>query len=64
MWSAAVGWLGFVNGLLAGFNLPPAYPLDGGRVLRAIVWRRTGDRRRATAVAAATGTAFGYGSWA
>jgi Zn-dependent protease len=58
---AAVVWLGFVNGLLAGFNLLPAYPLDGGRVLRAVVWRRTGDRRRATAVAATTGTAFGYG---
>jgi Zn-dependent protease len=58
---AAIGWLGFVNGLLALFNLLPAYPLDGGRVLRAVVWRRTGDRRRATAVAAATGTAFGYG---
>jgi Zn-dependent protease len=58
---AAIGWLGFMNGLLALFNLLPAYPLDGGRVLRAIVWRRTGDRLRATVVAAATGAAFGYG---
>jgi Zn-dependent protease/CBS domain-containing protein len=57
---AAVGWLGLVNGLLAVFNLLPAYPLDGGRVLKAAVWRRTGDRRRATAVAAATGVRFGY----
>jgi Zn-dependent protease len=57
---AAVGWLGTVNGLLALFNLLPAYPLDGGRVLRAAVWRRTGDRRRATAVAARIGTGFGY----
>jgi Zn-dependent protease len=58
---AAVVWLGFVNGLLAAFNLLPAYPLDGGRVVRAIVWRRTGDRRRATTVAATTGVAWGYG---
>lgn len=57
---AATAWLGFMNGLLALFNLLPAYPLDGGRVLRAIVWRRTGDRRRATVIAATTGVAFGY----
>jgi Zn-dependent protease/predicted transcriptional regulator len=58
---AAVGWLGLMNGLLAVFNLLPAYPLDGGRVLRAVIWRRTGDLRRATAVAAAAGVRFGYG---
>lgn len=58
---AAAGWLGLMNGLLAVFNLLPAYPLDGGRVLRAVIWRRTGDRRRATAVAATTGVRFGYG---
>jgi CBS domain-containing protein len=58
---AAVSWLGLMNGLLAVFNLLPAYPLDGGRVLRATIWHRTGDPRRATAAAATAGVRFGYG---
>jgi Zn-dependent protease/predicted transcriptional regulator len=57
---AAATWLGVMNGVLAVFNLLPAYPLDGGRVLRAFVWRRTGDLRRATAVATTTGVGCGY----
>ncbi len=59
--AAVFGWLGWLNGLLALFNLVPAFPLDGGRVLRAVVWRFTGDKRRSTKIAATTGSAFGYG---
>jgi Zn-dependent protease len=58
--SAAVfGWLGWLNGALAVFNMVPAFPLDGGRVLRAVVWHRTNDKRRGTQVAASIGRAFG-----
>lgn len=48
-------WLAYVNLLVAAFNLIPGFPLDGGRVLRALVWRVTGDFARATRAAARTG---------
>jgi len=49
-----------INALILGFNLMPAFPLDGGRVMRALLWRRWGDMRRATLVAARMGRGFGY----
>ena len=55
-----LAWLGYVNLLLLVFNLLPALPLDGGRVLRALVWQARGDFAGATAVAAAVGRGFGY----
>ncbi|WP_406673156.1 site-2 protease family protein [Nonomuraea sp. N2-4H] len=58
---AGVFWyLAAVNVLLAIFNLIPAAPLDGGRVLRAALWARWGDRTRAAVAAARAGRVFGY----
>ena len=56
----AVAWLSAINILLAVFNALPAAPLDGGRLLRAYLWHRTGDRLRATRGASAAGRALGW----
>ncbi len=53
-------YLALTNGLLAVFNMIPGYPLDGGRVFRAIVWNFTGDLRRATIIAANVGRFFSF----
>jgi CBS domain-containing protein len=50
----------FINGLLLVFNLLPGLPLDGGRILRALVWWRTGDRNGATRIAAGVGRGLAY----
>jgi Zn-dependent protease len=57
---ALIAWLVAINALILGFNLLPAYPMDGGRVARAIAWRRSGDRTKATRFAANLGRVFGY----
>jgi len=57
---ALAEYLALINLILGGFNLIPGFPLDGGRVFRAIVWRITGKYQRATALAATTGRFFGF----
>jgi Zn-dependent protease len=57
---ALIGWLASINFLVLVFNLLPAFPMDGGRVVRAIAWWRTGNRTSATRFAAGLGRAFGY----
>jgi Zn-dependent protease len=58
--TAVLGYLASVNILLLAFNLIPAFPLDGGRIARAIAWKITGDRNRATRFAARLGRLGGY----
>ncbi|MDP6107166.1 MAG: site-2 protease family protein [Candidatus Brocadiia bacterium] len=57
--SALVGYLAIVNWLLAVFNSVPAFPLDGGRVMRSVLWWHSGDLRWATRWAARLGSAAG-----
>ena len=59
--TALVQYLMVVNLAIGVFNLVPAFPLDGGRVLRALVWRATDSQERATRVASFTGSVLGFG---
>jgi Zn-dependent protease len=66
---ALIGWLGFINAMLFVFNIVPAFPLDGGRIARAVIWWRTGDRNRATQLTGRSGQGFAillglFGLWA
>jgi Zn-dependent protease len=57
---AMMSYLASINVVLLVFNLIPAFPLDGGRIARAIAWKFTGDRTRATTFAATLGQGFAY----
>ncbi|MHB1569228.1 MAG: site-2 protease family protein [Solirubrobacteraceae bacterium] len=64
----SLSWLVPMNVVLLAFNLVPAFPLDGGRVARSVIWRLTGDKRRGTVGAARMGQGFavvlaGVGIW-
>ncbi len=63
-----LSWVATINTLVLIFNLIPAFPLDGGRIAHALVWRRTGDRNRATHATGRVGQAFAlvlgaFGVW-
>lgn len=58
--SSVLAWIGVINGFLAVFNMLPGAPLDGGRVLRAVRWARTGDRYRAMRDAGNAGRVLGW----
>lgn len=55
---ALLGWLALINVVLLAFNMVPAFPLDGGRIARAIAWKVTGDRNRGTRFSGRAGQAF------
>lgn len=58
---ALLGWLAAINLVLLVFNLVPAFPLDGGRIARALAWKVSGDKGKGTRVSARMGQGFAYG---
>jgi Zn-dependent protease/CBS domain-containing protein len=61
LYTGLLSYLAFINLSLAIFNLIPGFPLDGGRVLRAIYWKKSGSLKRATRIATDAGKWFGIG---
>ena len=61
VFTAALAWLALMNVALAVFNMLPGAPLDGGRILRGLLWRHSGDRQRASQAAARSGQVLGVG---
>ena len=57
--TAVIWYLGMMNGVLVAFNMIPAFPLDGGRMLRSVLWHWKGDLRWATKISSALGSGFG-----